>query len=308
LIFTSLVQSQFYHGYVKIAFIWLLFLVLCDTANFYSSNLCEMLQGIGQCGIGEDHMYKGLKKNEIVAIKWIPFDVKDEGLPSIVLREISMLKELDHANVVRICVPPGSLKSYDVVDEEDGFFLVFGHLKLDLATFIDSHSKTEVDPHLIKNFLFQILQGVSYCHSQKVLHRDLKPDNVLIDPRSSTVKLAGIGSARSFDVPLLKYSTESTRNPAGNHYSSAVDMWSVGCVFAEMVMKRPLFYGACEIDMMIQICRTFGMGDVTDWSGAKSAWLKISKMATLCPESNQTLADIVPGLETEGLDLLSEML
>ncbi|KAL0425507.1 UNVERIFIED_CONTAM: Cyclin-dependent-like kinase [Sesamum radiatum] len=62
---------------------------------------CEMLQGIGQCGIGEDHMYKGLEKNEIVAIKWIPFDVKDEGLPSIVLREISMLKELDHANVVR---------------------------------------------------------------------------------------------------------------------------------------------------------------------------------------------------------------
>ncbi|KAL0429366.1 UNVERIFIED_CONTAM: Cell division control protein 2 [Sesamum radiatum] len=267
---------------------------------------CEKLQGIGQCGIGEDYMYKGLEKNEIVAIKWIPFDVKDEGLPSIVLREISMLKELDHANVVRL---------YDVVDEEDGFFLVFGHLKLDPATFIDSHSKTEVDPHLIKSFLFQILQGVSYCHSQKVLHRDLKPDNVLIDPRSSTIKLAGIGSARSFDVPLPKYSREVTtlsyRAPEillGTHYSSAVDMWSVGCTFAEMVMKRPLFCGACEIDMMIQICRAFGMGDVTDWSGAKSAWLKISKMATLCPESQQNLADIVPGLETEGLDLLSKML
>ncbi|KAI3444892.1 hypothetical protein Pfo_001557 [Paulownia fortunei] len=98
----------------------------------------EKLEIIGYGGFGEVYKYKDLKNNEIVAIKWIPFDDKDEGLPYEVLSEISLLKELDHGNVVRL---------FDVVDREDGFYLVFEHLSLDLATFIDDHSRTEVDPH-----------------------------------------------------------------------------------------------------------------------------------------------------------------
>ncbi|KAL2234276.1 cell division control protein 2 homolog isoform X2 [Sesamum indicum] len=264
------------------------------------------LQGIGRGAYGEVYMYKDLTNGETVAVKWIKFGDKDEGLPHEVLREISVLKELDHENIVRLL---------DVVAKEKSIFLVFEYLDLDLAKFIEDHSTTGIDPLVIKGFLFQILKGVSYCHSQKVLHRDLKPHNLLVDLQSKTVKLADFGLARTFDVPLPKYTTgiatleyKAPEVLLGMRYSSTVDIWSVGCIFAKMVTRHGLFSGVSCTSLMSQILSIFPLPNERDWPGVTSAIPKLMEMETYPSEPNMVLADLVRGLDREGIDLLSRML
>ena len=115
---------------------------------------------------------------------------------------------------------------------------------------------------VIKKFMMQLCVGIRYCHSHRVLHRDLKPQNLLID-RDGNLKLADFGLARAFGVPLRTYTHEVVtlwyRAPeillGGRQYSTGVDMWSVGCIFAEMCMRKPLFPGDSEIDEIFKIFR-----------------------------------------------------
>ncbi|KAL0425510.1 UNVERIFIED_CONTAM: Cell division control protein 2 [Sesamum radiatum] len=266
----------------------------------------ERLRGIAYGGFSEVHMYKDLRNGQTVAVKWIKIGDKDEGLPHEVLREISVLKELDHENIVRLL---------DVVAKEKSIYLVFEYLDLDLGKFITDHSTTGIDPLVIKGFLFQILKGVSYCHSQKVLHRDLKPHNLLVDVRSKTIKLADFGLARTFDVPLPEYTTgiatlgyKAPEVLLGMRYSSAVDIWSVGCIFAKMVTRHGLFSGMSGPVLMSDILSIFPVPNERDWPGITSALPKLMEMETYPSEPKMTLADLVPGLDEEGFDLLSRML
>jgi len=134
---------------------------------------------------------------------------------------------------------------------------------------------------MVKKFMSQLVEGVRYCHSHRVLHRDLKPQNLLID-RDGNLKLADFGLARAFGVPLRTYTHEVSspgifplpnvtfvtnrrhqvvtlwyRAPeillGGRQYSTGVDMWSVGCIFAEMCTRKPLFPGDSEIDEIFKI-------------------------------------------------------
>ena len=133
--------------------------------------------------------------------------------------------------------------------------------------------------NMVKKFMSQLVEGVRYCHSHRVLHRDLKPQNLLID-RDGNLKLADFGLARAFGVPLRTYTHEVRsiagrsspkiangtqvvtlwyRSPeillGGRQYSTGVDMWSVGCIFAEMCTRKPLFPGDSEIDEIFKIFR-----------------------------------------------------
>jgi serine/threonine protein kinase len=115
---------------------------------------------------------------------------------------------------------------------------------------------------VFQSYLYQILKGIAYCHSHRILHRDLKLANLLID-RKGVLKLADFGLARAFGVPIRTYTHEVVtlwyRAPeillGQARYSTPVDMWSVGCIFAELVTKRPLFPGDCEIDELFRIFR-----------------------------------------------------
>ncbi|KAL0429365.1 UNVERIFIED_CONTAM: Cell division control protein 2 [Sesamum radiatum] len=266
----------------------------------------DKLHRIGNGGFGEVYMYKDLTNGETVAVKWIKFGDKDEGLPHEVLREISVLKELDHENIVRLL---------DVVAKEKSIYLVFEYLDLDLGKFIADHSTTGIDPLVIKGFLFQILKAVSYCHSQKVLHRDLKPHNLLVDLQSKTVKLADFGLARTFDVPLPEYTTgiatigyKAPEVLLGMRYSSAVDIWSVGCIFAKMVTRHSLFSGTSSPILMSEMLSIFRLPNEGEWPGLTSALPKLMEMETYPSEPRLDLADLVPDLDGEGFDLLSRML
>uniref|UniRef100_H3AGI8 cyclin-dependent kinase n=1 Tax=Latimeria chalumnae TaxID=7897 RepID=H3AGI8_LATCH len=181
-------------------------------------------------------VYKAVNKltGDMVALKKIRLDAETEGVPSTAIREISLVKELNHPNIVELL---------DVIHREKKLYLVFEFLSQDLKKYMDSSKSTRLPLPLIKSYLYQLLLGVSYCHSHRVIHRDLKPQNLLIN-EIGDIKLADFGLARAFGVPLRTYTHEVVtlwyRAPeillGCKYYSTAVDIWSIGCIFAEMFL------------------------------------------------------------------------
>lgn len=172
------------------------------------------------------------------------------------------------------------------------------------------HKKTPTLPS--QEYLYQLIKGVEYCHGRRILHRDLKPQNLLID-ESRNLKLADFGLARAFGIPLRVYTHEVVtlwyRAPeilmGSRHYSTAVDIWSIGCIFAEMVLKRPLFPGDSEIDELYRIFRLRGTPTEENWPG-------ITGLKDWKPNfpvwHRQPLEKTVPTLCPEGVDLLHRMI
>ncbi|KAG0367883.1 Cyclin-dependent kinase catalytic subunit [Gamsiella multidivaricata] len=204
----------------------------------------QKMEKIGEGTYGV--VYKATHKvsGRIVALKKIRLENEDEGVPSTAIREISLLKELKHVNVVQLL---------DIIHDETKLYLVFEFLDLDLKKYMDILPTTTgagLPMDQVKDFLYQLLRGVEFCHSRRILHRDLKPQNLLIDEHR-TLKLADFGLARAFGIPLRTYTHEVVtlwyRAPeilmGSRHYSTAVDMWSVGCIFVETITKKPLFPG-----------------------------------------------------------------
>lgn len=169
----------------------------------------ERTDRIGQGAYGI--VYRGVQRStgQIVAIKRIPFEdaAPEGGVPCNVIREISLLRELDHPNVVRLL---------DVNQTRPGeLYLIFEFVAHDLKTFLDQHQdSTDVSQrrglptNMVRNFMKQILEGVAYCHTYRILHRDLKPHNLLISQDGSQVKLADFGLARLSGLPSGPYTSE----------------------------------------------------------------------------------------------------
>ncbi|CAD5173051.1 unnamed protein product [Musa acuminata subsp. malaccensis] len=265
----------------------------------------EKVEKIGEGTYGVVYKARDRLTNEMIALKKIRLEQEDEGVPSTAIREISLLKEMQHCNIVS--------RLHDVVHSEKRIYLVFEYLDLDLKKHMDSCPEFSKDPHLIKKFLYQILRGIAYCHSHRVLHRDLKPQNLLIDQRTNALKLADFGLARAFGIPVRTFTHEVVtlwyRAPeillGSRHYSTPVDLWSVGCIFAEMVNQRPLFPGDSEIDQLFKIFRVLGTPNEETWPGVTS----LPDFKSSFPRwPSKDLASIVPNLEPAGVDLLLKML
>lgn len=179
---------------------------------------------------------------EIFALKNIRVEEEDEGIPSTAIREISLLKELHHPNIVWL---------RDVIHSDKCLTLVFEYLDQDLKKLLDV-CDGGLESSTAKSFLYQLLKGVAYCHDHRILHRDLKPQNLLIN-REGVLKLADFGLARyfkelimdfmdgrAFAIPVRSYTHEVVtlwyRAPdvlmGSKKYSTEVDIWSVGCIFA----------------------------------------------------------------------------
>ncbi|XP_047688501.1 cyclin-dependent kinase 3 isoform X2 [Prionailurus viverrinus] len=263
----------------------------------------QKVEKIGEGTYGVVYKAKNKETGQLVALKKIRLDLETEGVPSTAIREISLLKELKHPNIVRLL---------DVVHSEKKLYLVFEFLSQDLKKYMDSTPASELPLHLVKSYLFQLLQGVSFCHSHRVIHRDLKPQNLLINELGA-IKLADFGLARAFGVPLRTYTHEVVtlwyRAPeillGSKFYSTAVDVWSIGCIFAEMVTRRALFPGDSEIDQLFRIFRTLGTPSEAIWPGVT----QLPDYKGSFPKwTRKGLEEIVPGLEPEGKDLLMQLL
>ncbi|WFD31209.1 WD repeat-containing protein slp1 [Malassezia sp. CBS 17886] len=206
-------------------------------------------------------VYKGRSRltNEIVALKDIHLDA-EEGTPSTAIREISLMKELRHTNVVRL---------HDVIHTESKLMLVFEFMEQDLKRYMDVHgNRGALDPASVRSFMFQLLKGTAFCHENRVLHRDLKPQNLLINKRGE-LKLADFGLARAFGIPVNTFSNEVVtlwyRAPdvllGSRTYSTSIDVWSAGCIMAEMISGVPIFRGRDNSDQLNQIIRILGTPD-----------------------------------------------
>lgn len=263
----------------------------------------QKVEKIGEGTYGVVYKAKDKLTGRMVALKKIRLDTESEGVPSTAIREISLLKELDHPNIVRLL---------DVVHSEKKLYLVFEYLNLDLKKYMDVSPPSGLSLPLVKSYLNQLLQGIAYCHSHRVLHRDLKPQNLLIDT-DGNIKLADFGLARAFGVPVRTYTHEVVtlwyRAPeillGSRFYSTPVDVWSIGCIFAEMITKRALFPGDSEIDQLFRIFRTLGTPDDTLWPGVSQL---PDYKASFPKWPAQETREIVPSLDKDGHDLLAKML
>lgn len=229
--------------------------------------------------------------------------MEDEGIPSTALREISLLRELRHDNVVEL---------KDCVQSEGRLYLVFEYLDRDLKKYMESCTGP-LSPLLVKSYLFQLTRGLAFCHSRGVMHRDLKPQNLLVS-KDGRLKLADFGLARAFCPPIRPLTHEVVtlwyRPPeillGSPTYAPPVDVWAIGTIFVEMVTKRPLFPGDSEIDQLYKIFRQLGTPNDTVWPGVSEledynkdfpTWYKTPFAKT-----------VTDNLESSGLDLLEKIL
>jgi len=254
----------------------------------------QRIEKLGEGTYGVVYKAKHKKTGKFVAMKKIRLENEEEGVPSTAIREISLLKELQHPNIVFL---------EDVVMQESKLYLVFEYLTMDLKKFLDSHSSGQLmDKKLVKSYTYQLFQGILFCHQRRVLHRDLKPQNLLIN-EDGVIKLADFGLARAFGIPVRVYTHEVVtlwyRAPevllGSTRYSCPVDIWSLGAIFAEMVTKRPLFHGDSEIDQLFRIFRILttptedtwpGVSQLPDYKASFPCWTTDSVDSTvgdMCP-------------------------
>ncbi|XP_072047605.1 cyclin-dependent kinase 14-like isoform X2 [Amphiura filiformis] len=212
------------------------------------------------CPLGEGSYAKVFKaissvNQQVVALKEIRLQ-QEEGTPFTAIREASLLKGLKHANIV--CL-------HDIIHTKTTLTFVFEYVNTDLSAYLEKHTGG-LNVHNVKLFLFQLLRGLSFCHQRRILHRDLKPQNLLIG-ETGELKLADFGLARAKSIPSRTYSHEVVtlwyRPPdvllGSTDYSTSLDIWGVGCIFLEMLNGHPAFPGMRDYkDQLERICRVLG--------------------------------------------------
>ncbi|GAO51910.1 kinase-like protein [Saitoella complicata NRRL Y-17804] len=220
----------------------------------------------------------------IIALKQIRHTISDtrDGIPTSTLREISLLRSLKHRNIVNV---------HDIaVDPEnvDEVTLVMEYCEQDLANLLDIH-KMRYTPSEVKCLMHQLLSGLSHLHKHSLLHRDLKPQNLLLTS-TGTLKIADFGLTRPlppssrpmtptvctiwYRPPELLFPEGVGEGSGGVRYGQAVDMWSVGCVFGELLLGRPLMPGGDEKEQRELIIQLLGHGPAWTRSGRTSSSLR----------------------------------
>ena len=249
---------------------------------------------------------------------------EETGVPCTAIREIALLKELKHANIVEL---------KDVLHSDKKLTLVFEFADMDLKQYMDSIGGG-LEVATVKTLLLQLLKGLAHCHDRRVLHRDLKPPNLLISSVAHVLKIADFGLARTFGLPVRAYSSDVVtlwyRAPdillGSSTYTTSIDIWSAGCIFAEMLTGSPLFAGTSPQDQLEAIFALVLPPPSHDQDQAgielaltepelpsdAAAWTALGEAGIALLPSDPTqvgaLELAVPGLDPAGYDLLSLML
>ncbi|CAL0333684.1 unnamed protein product [Lupinus luteus] len=279
-------------------FMRLLQCTLCRKTNRfnYEGFSYKILQTIDDGVYGRVYRCRHSATGDIVAIKHINFDDEKIGVPSSVIREVSLLRSLQHVNVV------GLLR---VLTKETHVNLVFEPLDQDLGRYIRDNRGVQ-DRSTRRSFMWQILNGVAYCHAHKILHRDLKPRNIWIDESGLLIRIADFGLAREFggDMPANRYYRAPEVLLHSEHYSSGIDLWSVGCIFGEMVLGMPIFAAINTFDELDAIFRMLGTPSEETWPGIT----QFPPIASYAIYSPMDLSTVFSDLEPVGLELLKMLL
>ncbi|NXW48149.1 MAK kinase, partial [Nyctiprogne leucopyga] len=264
-------------------------------------NRYTIMKQLGDGTYGSVLMAKSNESGELVAIKRMKrkFYSWDECMN---LREVKSLKKLNHANVIKL---------KEVIRENDHLYFIFEYMKENLYQLMKDRNKLFPES-VIRNMMYQILQGLAFIHKHGFFHRDMKPENLLcIGPE--LVKIADFGLARELrsQPPYTDYvSTRWYRAPEvllrSSIYSSPIDMWAVGSIMAELYTLRPLFPGTSEVDEIFKICQVLGTPKKSDWpEGYHLASAMNFRFPQCVPISLKTL---IPNASNEAIQLMSDML
>ncbi|XP_050879274.1 cyclin-dependent kinase G-2 isoform X3 [Lathyrus oleraceus] len=226
----------------------------------------ERLNKIDEGTYGVVYRAKDKKTGEIVALKKVKMEKEKEGFPLTSLREINILLSFHHPFIVDV-------KEVVVGSSLDSIFMVMEYMEHDLKGLMVA-MKQPFSQSEVKCLMLQLLEGVKYLHDNWVLHRDLKTSNLLLNNRGE-LKICDFGLARQYGSPLKPYTslvvTLWYRAPelllGTKQYSTAIDMWSLGCIMAELLSKEPLFNGRTEFDQLNKIFRILGTPNETIWPG-----------------------------------------
>mmetsp|Transcript_32388 Transcript_32388/g.76080 ORF Transcript_32388/g.76080 Transcript_32388/m.76080 type:complete len:315 (-) Transcript_32388:103-1047(-) len=260
---------------------------------------------LGEGTYGKVYMARSTNTGEIVAMKQMKIEAQEEGVPSTAIREIALLKELNHTNVVKLL---------DVFCKPGKMVLVFEYCENDLKKYMRTFNN-RLTPATIKNFTHQLCKGIAFCHSNRIIHRDIKPQNLLIDGRTC-LKLADFGLARAFTVPLPKYTHEVITvwyRPleillGATLYSIPVDLWSIGCVLGEMATGGPLFAGDSEIDTIFKIFQKLGTPTEQVWPGIQELPYFKPSFPKWPPRGWAAIRNTLAQVGTDGIDLLENIM
>jgi cell division cycle 2-like len=279
-------------------------------------NCYEKEKKISEGTYGTVYVGRETKTGEIVAIKKMKRTLSRSGFPYYMLREILFLFRLDHKNIVE-----GRAMVIDEKGEEIVFYIVMEFISTDMLSLVKYQASIPREHRIrlsqVKNLMVQLLSALAHMHEQGLMHRDLKLANLLLT-KDGTLKVADLGSIRDIGRTSLKLTTQIVtlwyRPPellmGGTEYTHAVDLWSVGCLFCELLTLKPLFPGNSEVETMYRIFKILG-------HPSQDMWIRLFKYLPLAPKlsdhlqrfpAHSTLKDMLSFLSPAGHHFLASVL
>ncbi|CAK0837184.1 unnamed protein product [Prorocentrum cordatum] len=270
----------------------------------------EAVHVLGSGAFGTVFMARDRETGGRVALKRLMVSAGQDGVPGSVIREVSLLRDLVHPNIVR-------LKDLQIVGL-NGIELIFEYIKDDLHQVLKGYRRegTQLPMEKVVRYSQDLLNGIHACHTRMVIHRDLKPQNVLIHPVDG-LKICDFGMARLASLTVTSYTQEVVtlwyRGPelllGHPTYDLPVDMWSAGCVLAEIATGCPTFPGDSEIGTLFKIMQLLGSPTEATWPGFETSLPLWSPLYPSWPPSGlKTIRDQRPELGDAGMDLVRSLL
>ncbi|KAJ3044581.1 hypothetical protein HDV00_001507 [Rhizophlyctis rosea] len=287
------------------------------------------------CGV-YGKVYRAVRKSDGVVVAVKKTRMEEDGVSATTLREVGVLRMLGggggegegagaggegkwrgRENIVRLHEVFAS-RAMDM-HRSSAIFMVMDYAEIDLERFISRFGRsgggvlTErggLEVEVIKHLMYQLLNGLGYCHGRRVCHRDLKPSNILISA-GNILKIADFGLSRNISFPTKPYSPDTVtllyRAPeifyGSKEYSTPVDMWSAGCIFAEMYRGRPLFMGdSGELTVIKDIQRKLG-----DPRSEDITYPFTNKIMQVCDEPEKPFRELVNSMDDDAFDLLQKL-
>lgn len=265
----------------------------------------EKISFIGEGQFATVYKARDKETNVEVAIKKIKignYQEAQDGINRTALREIKLLLELHHENVISLL---------DVYGKDSSISLVFSLMETDLEQILYEH-KIFLNFGHIKSYILMTLKGVEFLHQNYILHRDLKPNNLLLDGHN-VLKIADFGLARTFGSPSRIYShqvvTRWYRAPellyGSRMYSTGIDIWAIGCILAELFTREALFPGDSDLDTLDKIVTILGTPTEKNWLGVTELpdYVQFNENTQAQP-----LCERFSACTQDALDLLESML
>lgn len=229
----------------------------------------EKIEFLGEGQFATVYKARDTETDTIVAVKKIKIGTRIEaqdGINRTALREIKILQELNHRNLIGLV---------DVFGHVSNVSLVFDFMDTDLEVIIKDNTIILTTAN-VKSYMSQTLQGLEYLHLNWILHRDLKPNNLLVNVHG-ILKIGDFGLAKIYGSPnrinTHQVVTRWYRAPellfGARQYSTCIDMWAVGCILAELLLRVPFFPGESDLDQLTKIFQVFGNPTEENWPGLK---------------------------------------